>query len=366
VLICLDSFKGSISSARASKTVAECLRAERADLTFTAIPFADGGEGTVEALLAAKWQPFAFVVRGADGVPVKAQIACRGETAVIELAQVAGLPQSPCTSESALNGSTYGAGELILHAVHAGYSKIVLALGGSSTSDGGTGMLSALGVRFLSPAKEVIAPGATGLLDLSAVDFGPLDSRLTGVNFICATDVENPVLGPRGSAAIFGPQKGASHTDVQTIERALATLVRVTDSSNIAIEPGAGAAGSTAFAAMLALNARLMSGAQFVASATGLEARVLTARAVIVGEGKLDHQTLAGKGPGYLAQLAAATGVPAFAIAGQVELTTDELRLLGIERAFSLKDLAPSIDEAIHHPERYIEQAACKLAETIS
>jgi glycerate 2-kinase len=364
VLICFDSFKGSIGSELASKAAAKTLAAALPGLTFRVIPFADGGEGTVDALLATGWQRRDFPVSGADGSPLHAAIACRGKTAVIELAQVAGLPQSACNSEAALSGSTRGVGELILHAVDAGCTQITLAVGGSSTSDGGTGMLTALGARLMSGSDQV-TPGAGGLLELTSADFSGMDPRISGVHFTIASDVDNPLLGPNGAAAIFGPQKGATAQDVEHIERALSALVRVTDSGDLAEVPGAGAAGGTAFGAMLALRARPVSGAEFVASATGLADRVRQAHAVLVGEGKLDHQTLQGKGPAFVAALAAKASVPSFAIAGQVTLSESELASLGIRRAFALTDLAQNIDDAIARPAHYIGLAAAGLIRSI-
>jgi glycerate kinase len=198
------------------------------------------------------------------------------------------------------------------------------------------------------------------------VDLSGLDARTTETHFVCATDVDNPVLGPLGSAAVFGPQKGATPRDIETIESALVRLVHVTGSAALASLPGTGAAGATAFAAMLALNARIVSGAQFVASATGLAERIPVSRALLVGEGKLDSQTLAGKGPAYVARMAAALNVPSYAIAGQIELNRDELSALGIGHAVALADLAPSVGEAIRHPNTYIEQAARILAASLS
>lgn len=223
-------------------------------------------------------------------------------------------------------------------------------------------MLGALGARFISAQGEIEAPGALGLLELTAIDLSGLDPRLPGMRFSCATDVDNPLLGPSGAASIFGPQKGATPDDVARIEAALSILVAATGSSGLAAVPGAGAAGGTAFGAMLVLGAQLTSGAEFIASASGPADRAASARAVIVGEGRLDRQTLGGKGPAYLARLAADSGVPSFAIAGQVALGEDDLRSIGIRCAIPLSALAQSVEDAIESPAHYIHRAALQLA----
>lgn len=340
VLVCLDKFRGSATAAEASAAVALGIRRARAGLSVREIPVADGGEGTVDALVAAGYTRRRASVTGPAGAPVAADFAVRERTAVIEMAQAAGshLLDRP----RPLSATTFGVGELVLAALDAGACSVVLAAGGSATTDGGAGMLAALGATMVTAAGRVPAPGGAGLAALVALDFSTLDPRVATTDFVLASDVDSPLLGPSGAAAVFGPQKGATPDDVEVLERGLARfadLVSAATGHDRRDAPGAGAAGGFGFAALAVLGARRVRGIDFVIEQTGVIAALGSARLVVVGEGRLDEQTLQGKAPAGIAALARGRA-PVVAVVGQTTLSPQQLRAAGISRAYTVLDRA--------------------------
>ena len=340
VVVAPDKFKGSATAAEVAAALAAGLRQIRPDLEIVELPVADGGDGTVAAALAAGFTPVVTVAEGPAGQPVEATFALRDAVAVIELADVAGLRRLPGGQPAPLTASTYGVGQLIRAALDDGATTIVLGLGGSASTDGGAGLLQALGVRLTGLDGAELARGGAALAGLAGIDASGLDSRIGEI--LVASDVDNPLLGPRGAAAVFGPQKGAGPADVIVLDRALARWAELTGSGlDLAAVPGAGAAGGTGFGALAYLGARVVAGADLVLDLIGFDAALAGTRLVITGEGSLDAQTLGGKAPLGVARVAGRRGVPVAVVAGQVLLTPGELAAAGFAAAYSLADLEP-------------------------
>src|SRR6266704_967504 len=313
VVVAPDKFKGSATAAEVAAALAAGLRRERPDLEIAEMPVADGGDGTVAAVLDAGFAPVLTTAEGPTGESVHATFALKAGTAVIELADVAGLRRLPGERFAPLTASTYGVGQVIAAALDCGATTIVLGIGGSATTDGGAGMVQALGVRLADERGRDLARGGSVLSDLAAVDLAGLDERIAGVRLLVASDVDNPLLGSDGAAAVFGPQKGASTSDTALLDRALARWSVLTASvtgRDLAAAPGAGAAGGTGFAAMAYFGARLVPGADLMLDLVGFDAALTGAGLVITGEGSLDRQSLGGKAPVGVARAAARHGVP--------------------------------------------------------
>jgi glycerate kinase len=320
VLIAPDKFKGSLSAADVADHLARGL-AEAAVDTAT-LPLADGGDGSVAAALAAGMQPHTCTVADGKGQPHATTIALQGGTAVVEVANTCGLSTLPAGVLAPMTATSDGFGEAIRHAIDLGARRIVLALGGSASTDGGAGMLSALGYRFLDHASQTVAPFAHNLGQIHQVHADDAVD-LRGIELIIASDVTSPLIGPGGTAAVFGPQKGATIADIDRLEAGLEQLVSALHRSvcpgakTWAQTPGAGAAGGCGFAA-LCLGARIVSGADYFLDLLDFDKHLRDVDLVITGEGRLDHQTLAGKLPAVVAQRAAPT--PVIAVVGRNDL----------------------------------------------
>lgn len=340
MLLAIDSFKGSVSSAQAESAVAEGVRRVWPDAEVSTLLLADGGEGTLDAVAACGGEIVTCEVAGPLGNRVSARmlVDAERESAVIEMAEAAGIGYSPCTESAALAASTYGVGELVLRAVRAGAKTLYIGLGGSATNDGGTGMLQALGARVVDDQGCDIAPGLAGLERVAGVDLVPAVRALDGVRIVVLSDVENPLVGCRGALAVFGGQKGLPTGDAQALSRydswmvgygrlldaAIAEaraqeLLRVPEGArtfgSVLGVPGAGAAGGLG-AALLALGAELRSGVETVLDLVGFDERVRDADLVITGEGNMDEQSAAGKAPVGVARRAKRYGKPVVAVAG--------------------------------------------------
>jgi glycerate kinase len=323
VVIAPDSFKGSIDAPAAADAIARGLARVWPDGEQRLCPMADGGEGTLDAVLARGGQRGAAHVRGASGAALDAAFGLieGGATAVIEIAQVVGLTDAAGRSVGVERRTTRGVGELMRDLLGSGVRNFMVGLGGSSTNDGGAGLLCALGLKLVDAKGRDVEPTPAGLAGLAQVDAGALDSRLAATRITIMSDVDNPLCGPQGATAIFGPQKGVAAERIKAIDAALARFAelavkaigrRATD------RPGAGAAGGLGFALLL-LGGELRSGAEVVAELLGLEAALEGADWLIVGEGRSDSQTLLGKAPFVAARQAAATGVPATLISGSID-----------------------------------------------
>ncbi|MEU0932895.1 MULTISPECIES: glycerate kinase [unclassified Embleya] len=357
VLLAPDKFKGSLGAAAVARHLAAGLRRARPGLWVTVLPVADGGEGTVDALVHCGFRRRVVGVGGPTGRPVRACYAQRGSTAVVELAQSSGLALLPGHVPAPLTASSRGAGEVVRGALDTGARTIVLGLGGSACTDGGVGLLGALGARFTDADGRPVADGGAALRDLAHADLSGLDPRLAATEFVVATDVDAPLLGPGGAAALYGPQKGAGPEDVAVLEAGLGRLLEVLASTvgppagRIAAAPGAGAAGGTGFGALVALGARRRLGVDVVLDAVGIDQELRAATLVVTGEGAMDLQTLQGKAPLGVARRARRHGVPVVAVCGRLDLTRDQLAAAGFRAGYPLSSLEPD-------PERSIAAAA--------
>lgn len=361
IVIAPDKFKGSLTAAEVAQALAEGLSGRSFDVEL--IPIADGGEGTVEAALTSGYEAVTVEVVGPLGDPVNATYAIDGTadggTAVIELAAASGLSLVPHDAIgrprlSPLTATSYGTGELIRAALETGCTDIVLGIGGSANTDGGAGLLTALGARLLDERDQPISPGGGGLTRLARVDLTGLDPRIASTRFVLAADVTNPLLGPDGAAAVFGPQKGAGPADVELLDRALSGYAGLLaqqlggKKSELVEAPGSGAAGGVGFAALAVLGAGLRPGIDLVCELVGLDDRIVGADAVITGEGSLDDQSLAGKSPVGVARRAREAGVSrVYAVCGRNLLTGAQAALAGFDQVYALLDEEPDVDTCI-------------------
>lgn len=362
VLIAADKFKGSLTAVRVAEHVAAGLRAVVPGLEVTALPVADGGDGTVDAAVAAGFERRTVPVTGPLGEPVRAAYALRAGTAVVEMAEASGLRHLPPGVFAPRTATTYGTGELLRAALDAGARTIVLGVGGSATTDGGAGMLSALGARLLDAGGAPVAPGGAALAGLATADLTTLDPRLAATGIVLAGDVDNPLLGPTGAAAVYGPQKGADPDDVRVLDAALAHYAEVLGATAQAAAPGAGAAGGIGFAALVGLRAAFRPGIEVLLDVLGFDAALDGAALVVTGEGSLDAQTLHGKAPVGVARAAASRGVPVAAVCGRLALTAQELAAVGISRAYALSALEPDPARSMAEAGPLLERAAARLA----
>lgn len=364
VVVCLDKFRGSLTAVDACAALARGLARGRPGLRVRQLPVADGGEGTVAALVTAGATPVARRVTGPDGTPVDAVLAVRDGRAVVELAQAGGLALLGDRPRP-LTAGTAGTGELIRSALDLGCRSIVLAVGGSASTDGGAGMLAALGARLLDAGGRDLPPGGAALRDLDRLDLTGLDPRLADCTITLASDVDNPLLGPTGAAAVFGPQKGATPGDVAVLEAGLArwaeVLARATGRDRSA-EPGAGAAGGTGLAALAVLGARRRPGIDVVLDELGADAALASAGLVVVGEGRLDSSSLHGKAPVGVARRTP-TGVPVVAVAGECTVPAATLRAAGLRPGPTLLEVAGGdLDRALAEAAALLERVGERLA----
>lgn len=375
ILLACDKFKGTLTSAQVAAELTPPLTA--AGHTVSSVPIADGGDGTVAAALAAGFEERTATVAGPMGHPVEATWAQSGSTAIVELAEASGIALVSPTRDTALNAGTHGTGEVIAAALDAGCTKIVLAVGGSSSTDGGAGMLVALGARFLNDSGQPVPTGGLGLLEVAHVDLTGLDHRIRNTEVVLASDVDNPLLGGNGAAAVYGPQKGASDTEVALLDRALTHLRdRFAEAAGsagaaaaggepierVALTPGAGAAGGTGFGALAGLGAEVRPGADYIMELVGFEDAFSSAELVVTGEGRFDLQTLNGKGPGAVIDRGREAGVPVWVVCGAAELTAEEAP--GVTGIVELRSLAPD-ETCMTHPAAVVRQAGERLAELL-
>ena len=322
VVIAPDSFKGSVSAAAAASAIATGVRRVWPDAELRLRPMADGGEGTLDAVLTAGGERRTARVSGAASAPIDAAYGLIGEdAAVIESAQVIGLTDVDATAHPVEARSTTGLGELIRMLLGAGVKTFLIGLGGSSTNDGGAGLLAALGLQLAGTNGQAVEPTPTGLAALARVDANKLDPRLAGARITILSDVDNPLCGERGATAIFGPQKGVRPESIGAIDARLARFAALAEAAvgrRAKERPGAGAAGGLGFALML-LGGELRSGAEVVANLLGLDAALDGADWLITGEGRSDRQTLLGKTPLVAARHGAAKGVPTTLISGGID-----------------------------------------------
>ena len=367
VAIAIDSFKGSLSSVEAGTSAAAGVRRVFPDAVCEVRPLADGGEGTVDALVAGLGGELQSVtVTGPAGKPTVAKYGLlSGGTAVMEMAQAAGITLVCGAEKNPLRTTTHGVGEMILDAVGKGAKRFVIGIGGSATNDGGAGMLQALGFKLLDAEGHDIPRGGVGLAKLAKIEIPQtLNSQLLTLNFKIACDVKNPLCGPNGASAVFGPQKGATPEMVAALDAALANFARVTRVSrgpnDLSESPGAGAAGGLGFAFKAFLGAELVPGVDLILSETRLEECVRDADVVITGEGRLDGQTVMGKAPIGVAKLAKNYGKRVLAFSGCVGDGVEAVNAAGIDAFFPILRQVVSLDEALDVP-----TATANLAATV-
>jgi glycerate kinase len=367
VVVAPDKFKGSLTATEAAKAIAAGLRQARREIDVVLAPIADGGDGTVDAAVAAGYERVPMTVTGPTGEPVDAAFAWSGDTAVVEMAEASGLRRLPGGRPAPLTATTYGTGELLRGALDRGVSRVVLGVGGSATTDGGTGMARALGARFLDAEGRELPAGGAALRDLHAIDTAALDPRLDDVAVVVASDVDNPLVGERGAAAVYGPQKGADPADVEQLEQGLSRLAAVVDQQlgvDLATMPGAGAAGGTGGGAVAFLGADLVSGIDLLLDLVRFPAVVGTADLVATGEGSLDQQSLAGKAPWGVAQAAARAGAPVVAFVGRSALTPEEAEAAGFAEVHALTDIEPDLERCQRAAATLLTSLAKRFAET--
>jgi len=368
IVIAPDSFKDSLSAQGVADAIALGLAEVWPDAQLIKCPMADGGEGTVESILAAcEGELRRTNVRGPLGAMVDAAWGWlpKNHTAIIEMAEASGLQLVPPGQRDACTSSTFGTGELIRAALDAGAQRVILAIGGSATNDGGAGAMQALGVKLLDAQGQPLAPGGLALTQLDRIDLSDMDSRLSGVRFDIAADVNNPLCGPHGASAIFGPQKGASPEQVQQLDSALghfADLCADVLGHDVKDEPGSGAAGGLGFAAKAFLGAQFKAGVEVVAELVGLAEAVKGADLVITGEGRFDAQTLRGKTPFGVARVAREQGVPVIVIAGTLGEGYQALYEHGIDAAFALASGPMTLEQACAEAPRLLQDRASDIA----
>jgi glycerate kinase len=375
VLVAPDSFKGSLPADQVAVAVGTGLRTAAATAGVTldvlARPVADGGEGSVAMVLAAGWEPLEVSVSGPTGDTVRATLALTPagtarRTAVVELATASGLGLLPGGRPDALRASTRGTGQLVAAALASGVERLVLAVGGSATTDGGTGLATALGARFLDRAGAELPPGGGALSDLDRIDVSGLDPRLRDVDVVVASDVDNPLTGPHGAAHVYAPQKGASTEDVAVLDAGLVRLAEVLRRDlgvDVAATAGAGAAGGVGAGALAFLGARLTPGIDLLLDLVGFDDALAASDLVVTGEGSVDAQTLAGKAPLGVARRAYGAGVPVLLLAGRVDLddaARTVLRDLGVVGCHALLDIEPDSAVAQRDAARLLTELAAR------
>ena len=353
VLLCPDSFKDALGAEDAAKAMAQGIQRAAPNAITQLCPLADGGEGSLDALIAATHaERRTLTVQDALGRPRQAAWGWLSEqrTAFIELAEASGLQHLTREERNALHTTTFGVGELFLAALEEGATHALLLLGGSATNDAGAGMLQALGATLLDAQGQPLPPGGGALQQLATLDLSTLDPRLADLRVEAAVDVDNPLLGERGASAVFGPQKGATDADVATLDRALGHFADLTAKAlgkDDRALPGAGAAGGMGFAAHCFLNATLTPGIEMIMQQANFAQLLNDADLVITGEGRLDGQSLAGKTPIGVSRAAKRQGKPVIVLAGSLgdgwQACTEE----GVTAAFALADGLMTLEQAL-------------------
>ena len=371
VVIAPDSYKGCLSALEVAKAMERGVLSVFSSAEVRKIPIADGGEGTVAALVTATNGQFRQTeVTDPLGNKIIAQWGILGDrrTAVIEMAAASGLPLVPKEKRDPRFTTTFGTGELIQAALAEGLPKIIIGIGGSATNDGGTGMARALGVRFLNAAGQEVAAGGGSLAEICQIDTTGLDLRLKNTEIVVACDVDNPLCGTRGASAVFGPQKGATPEMVQQLDAGLAkyaSCARQATGRDVAEKAGAGAAGGLGAGLMFFTPAQLKPGVEIVLDAVGFSDIVRDADLVITGEGRTDFQTAFGKAPVGVAKVAKTHGVPVFCISGGLGEVADDVLAQGIDAVMSICDRPLSLEECMAAGAQLIEPAAARLSRII-
>ncbi|MBN4066637.1 glycerate kinase [Simkania negevensis] len=367
IVVAPDSFKGSLTALEAASAIEEGVKLAMPDATIVKVPMADGGEGTLQALVDATKGTFVeCMVQGPAGAPVKASYGVLGNatTAVVEMAQAAGLPLVADGAYDPMEATSYGVGELIRAVVDAGFRRVVIGLGGSATVDGGIGAMQALGFSFKDEEGSEVSSNGRGLCSLVDIDRSSSHKAIETTEFIVASDVNSPLLGEGGAVHLFGPQKGVSPDDIEELERAMERYSLLLG-KGIADIRGAGAAGGLGAACFALLGAKIVVGVDLVAGEVGLARHLENADVVITGEGSVDSQTVRGKTPAGVAAWAKKKKIPVIAIGGAVPTEPDGLHACGIDALFSLSPRPITLDESKKHAKKYLSAVSRQIVHTI-
>ncbi len=368
IVIAPDSYKESLSALDVATAIETGFREIYPHAEYVKVPVADGGEGTVEAMVAATQGHIVQVsVTGPLGEPVNAFYGLSGDMrcAYIEMAAASGLESVPPTRRNPLLTTSWGTGELIRHALDAGVSQIIIGIGGSATNDGGAGMAQALGAKLLSAGQQQIAPGGGALETLARIDLSELDPRLADCRIDVACDVTNPLTGPQGASAVFGPQKGATAAMIERLDRGLQHFAQIIDRDldiDVLNLEGGGAAGGMGAALYAFCGANLRPGIEIVTDALGLADLVAAADLVITGEGRIDSQTIHGKVPVGVAKVAKRFNVPVIGIAGSLTADVGVVHQHGLDAVFSVLYSVCTLDEALANAAANVRMTARNVA----
>ncbi|WP_110916218.1 glycerate kinase [Klebsiella aerogenes] len=368
IVIAPDSYKESLSALDVATAIETGFREIYPHAEYVKVPVADGGEGTVEAMVAATQGHIVQVsVTGPLGEPVNAFYGLSGDMrcAYIEMAAASGLESVPPTRRNPLLTTSWGTGELIRHALDAGVSQIIIGIGGSATNDGGAGMAQALGAKLLSAGQQQIAPGGGALETLARIDLSELDPRLADCRIDVACDVTNPLTGPQGASAVFGPQKGATAAMIERLDRGLQHFAQIIDRDldiDVLSLEGGGSAGGIGAALYAFCGANLRPGIEIVTDALGLADLVADADLVITGEGRIDSQTIHGKVPVGVAKVAKRFNVPVIGIAGSLTADVGVVHQHGLDAVFSVLYSVCTLDEALANAAANVRMTARNVA----
>jgi glycerate kinase len=366
VVVAPNAFKGTLTASQAAAAIARGVREVFPQAEVLEVPVADGGDGTVEALVSAHHGKFSSVeVEGPFGDPVQAVFGTiqAGQTGVVELASASGLALIPADRCDPRMASTYGFGQLLQAARRAGVGQVIAGIGGSATNDGGAGMVQALGYRLLDAAGHDLPRGGAALARLYRIDPASFDPGWLAVKVMVACDVINPLTGPQGASAVYGPQKGADEAAVRELDAGLAHFATVIErdlGKRVADVPGAGAAGGAGAGLMAFLDARLVPGAPLIVTASGFDEKIRGADLVITGEGRVDSQTAYGKAPGEVAKRAQAARIPVLLIAGSKAPGYEALSDLGVTAVVTLDEEGDNLQQLMGDAGEMLRRAAVR------
>jgi len=372
IVIAPDSFKGSLTATEAADAIEIGFRAVYPDAEYVKVPMADGGEGTVQSLVDSTSGTIinqSVIGPMGDMVPGFFGILGDSRTAVVEMAAASGIHLVKPEERNIYLASSFGTGQLINAALDHGCDKLIIGLGGSATNDGGMGMMKALGGQFLDQSSAPLAPDVRALSQLARIDLQHLNPRLGKTEIVVACDVDNPLCGENGAARIYGPQKGATEEDIAVLDQALARYGDVLSNNtgrNIAVEPGAGAAGGMGAALIGLIDAVVKPGVELVIEIVELAKRIVDADLVITGEGRIDSQTIHGKTPVGVAKIAKSHNLPVICIAGSVEDDADIIHQLGIDEIYSVIEGDYDLTEVLIKAGHKLTQAAQKIAKSLN
>ncbi|MCT1434487.1 MULTISPECIES: glycerate kinase [Dietzia] len=369
IVVACGAFKGSLTAVEACHHAAEGARRAHPDTDVLERPVADGGGGSLEVMVAGGARTVPVTASGPTGEPVETSFAAIDpDTAFVEMADACGLLRLPGGEARPLEASSRGVGEVMLAALRSGRGNIHLGIGGSASTDGGAGMLAALGARFLDSSGTELPDGGGALVNLDRIDLDGLDPAVRAARILVACDVDNPLLGPLGAARVYGPQKGAIPDQLDELEAGLTRLVRVLRAQGLDVDPdapGSGAAGGVGFIARELLGASLDPGFEVLGTLTGLEDVLSAADLVITGEGRLDDQTMHGKTPMGVAALCRSHAVPVVAVCGRLDLGADRVAEAGFAAAAALTEREPDLARSIANAGPLLEEVAAEVVSRI-